>query len=58
MLRLRKRPLVCRPDLAGRVRFGADWAGLHYMVGAFLAGVVMDARMVRPGNGHHGASCC
>ncbi len=23
---------------------GADWAGLHYMVGAFLAGAVMDAR--------------
>ena len=23
---------------------GADWAGLHFMVGAFLAGVVMDAR--------------
>lgn len=23
--------------------FGADWAGLHYMVGAFLAGVVIDA---------------
>ncbi|HRW75123.1 MAG: cation:proton antiporter [Lewinellaceae bacterium] len=23
--------------------FIADWAGLHYMVGAFLAGVVMDA---------------
>jgi Kef-type K+ transport system membrane component KefB len=22
---------------------GADWAGLHYMVGAFLAGVVIDA---------------
>lgn len=22
---------------------GADWAGLHFMVGAFLAGVVMDA---------------
>src|SRR5690606_11920891 len=22
--------------------FGADWAGLHYMVGAFLAGVVID----------------
>ncbi len=22
---------------------GADWSGLHYMVGAFLAGVVMDA---------------
>ena len=24
--------------------FSADWAGLHYMVGAFLAGAVMDAR--------------
>lgn len=23
--------------------FSADWAGLHYMVGAFLAGAVMDA---------------
>ena len=23
--------------------FGADWAGLHYMVGAFLSGAVMDA---------------
>jgi len=23
--------------------FAADWAGLHYMVGAFLSGVVMDA---------------
>jgi Kef-type K+ transport system membrane component KefB len=23
--------------------FGADWAGLHFMVGAFLAGVVTDA---------------
>lgn len=23
--------------------FGVDWAGLHFMVGAFLAGVVMDA---------------
>lgn len=23
--------------------FGADWAGLHFMVGAFLAGVVIDA---------------
>lgn len=22
--------------------FGADWAGLHFMVGAFLAGVIMD----------------
>jgi len=24
--------------------FAADWAGLHYMVGAFLSGVVVDAR--------------
>ena len=24
--------------------FAADWAGLHYMVGAFLAGVVLDVR--------------
>ena len=24
------------------VAFGADWSGLHYMVGAFLAGVVID----------------
>ena len=24
------------------VAFGADWAGLHFMVGAFLAGAVMD----------------
>jgi Kef-type K+ transport system membrane component KefB len=24
------------------VSFGADWSGLHYMVGAFLAGVVVD----------------
>ncbi|RMH93401.1 cation:proton antiporter [Lysobacter pythonis] len=24
------------------VALGADWAGLHFMVGAFLAGVVMD----------------
>ncbi|TAA40552.1 cation:proton antiporter [Pseudoxanthomonas winnipegensis] len=23
--------------------FGADWSGLHFMVGAFLAGVVIDA---------------
>jgi len=23
---------------------GADWAGLHYMVGAFVAGVVIDSR--------------
>jgi Kef-type K+ transport system membrane component KefB len=25
------------------IAFGADWAGLHYMVGAFLAGAVMDS---------------
>lgn len=24
--------------------FGADWSGLHFMVGAFLAGVVLDAK--------------
>ncbi len=24
--------------------FAADWSGLHFMVGAFLAGVVLDAR--------------
>jgi Kef-type K+ transport system membrane component KefB len=24
--------------------FGADWSGLHFMVGAFLAGAVMEAR--------------
>ncbi|MGI4718277.1 MAG: cation:proton antiporter [Janthinobacterium lividum] len=24
--------------------FASDWAGLHYMVGAFLAGAVMDAK--------------
>ena len=24
--------------------FGADWSGLHYMVGAFLAGAVTDSR--------------
>ena len=23
--------------------FGADWAGLHFMVGAFLAGAIMEA---------------
>jgi Kef-type K+ transport system membrane component KefB len=26
------------------VGLGADWSGLHYMVGAFLAGVVLDAK--------------
>ncbi|MBL8537964.1 MAG: cation:proton antiporter [Hyphomonadaceae bacterium] len=25
--------------------FGADWSGLHYMVGAFLAGAVLDSDM-------------
>ncbi|HLO94186.1 MAG TPA: cation:proton antiporter [Burkholderiaceae bacterium] len=25
------------------VSFGADWSGLHFMVGAFLAGAVMDS---------------
>jgi Kef-type K+ transport system membrane component KefB len=25
------------------ISFGADWAGLHFMVGAFLAGAVMEA---------------
>ncbi len=24
--------------------FGADWSGLHFMVGAFLAGAIMDAQ--------------
>jgi Kef-type K+ transport system membrane component KefB len=27
--------------------WGADWSGLHYMVGAFLAGAVMDAAWFR-----------
>lgn len=27
--------------------FGADWCGLHYMVGAFLAGAVSDSRWFR-----------
>ena len=26
--------------------FAADWAGLHFMVGAFLAGLVVDARLL------------
>ena len=29
------------------VAFGADWCGLHYMVGAFLAGAVSDSRWFR-----------
>jgi Kef-type K+ transport system membrane component KefB len=28
----------------GLCGLGADWAGLHYMVGAFLAGAIMEAR--------------
>jgi Kef-type K+ transport system membrane component KefB len=27
----------------GLCAFGADWSGLHYMVGAFLSGAVMDS---------------
>ncbi len=38
----RDRWYVCLIWLAA-CGFGADWAGLHYMVGAFLAGVVIDA---------------
>jgi Kef-type K+ transport system membrane component KefB len=30
----------------GMAGFAADWAGLHYMVGAFLAGAVLDADMM------------
>jgi len=29
--------------------FGADWAGLHFMVGAFLAGAIMDAHWFNQG---------
>jgi len=25
--------------------FGADWSGLHFMVGAFLAGAILDAKL-------------
>ena len=28
--------------------FGADWSGLHYMVGAFIAGAVMDSDWFDP----------
>ncbi len=48
------RKLMARLDEADRwyvgliwlaiVGLGADWSGLHYMVGAFLAGVVLDAK--------------
>lgn len=27
--------------------FAADWSGLHYMVGAFLAGAVLDSRLFK-----------
>ncbi|UUZ47877.1 cation:proton antiporter [Massilia sp. B-10] len=37
------RPLVRVADLAGRVRLPPTGLGLHFMVGAFLAGAVMDA---------------
>ena len=30
-------------DLAGRLGFAADWSGLHFMVGAFLSGAIMDS---------------
>ena len=39
----RDRWYVAMVWLAG-VGLAADWAGLHFMVGAFLAGVVFDAR--------------
>ena len=38
----RDRWYVCLIWLAA-CSFGADWAGLHFMLGAFLAGAVMDA---------------
>jgi len=41
-LQERDRWYVCLVWLAA-CAFGADWAGLHFMVGAFLAGAVMDA---------------
>ncbi len=49
MRRLMQRLGVADRWMAGLVwlvlcAFGADWCGLHYMVGAFLAGVVMDAQ--------------
>lgn len=33
----------------GLAAFVSDWAGLHYMVGAFLAGVVIDAESLGTG---------
>jgi Kef-type K+ transport system membrane component KefB len=41
-LPLRDRWFVALIWLAG-IGFGADWAGLHYMVGAFLAGAVLES---------------
>ncbi len=32
------------PIWLAAVGFGADWSGLHYMVGAFLAGAVLEMR--------------
>jgi Kef-type K+ transport system membrane component KefB len=47
------RRLLCKLDQSDRwyvgliwlavCGYGADWAGLHYMVGAFIAGAVIDA---------------
>jgi len=39
-------PLVRRMDLAWRpAAWARDWAGLHFMVGAFISGVVMESRL-------------
>jgi Kef-type K+ transport system membrane component KefB len=38
----RDRWFLCLPWLA-LVSFGADWAGLHFMVGAFIAGAALDS---------------
>jgi Kef-type K+ transport system membrane component KefB len=38
----RDRWFLCLPWLA-IVAFGADWAGLHFMVGAFIAGAALDS---------------
>ena len=42
----RTRSLVCRLIWLGVCAFAADWAGLHFYGGAFLAGAVMDRGMV------------
>ena len=36
------------PIWLAAVAFGADWSGLHFMVGAFLAGAVLDADWFPP----------